>query len=299
MLITQQNLDLVFRGFKTLYRESFEQAPVHFDKVAMTVPSTSRDETYGWIGQFPTLREWIGPRHVQNLAASTFTIRNRKFESTVEVDRDDISDDKLGLFKPVFQEMGLVARQHPDQLVSQLLAAGFAANCYDGQFFFDTDHPVLNALGEVVPVSNVQAGAGAPWFLLDTSRALRPLIFQERETYEFQALDKPNEDIVFMTDKYLYGVRARVNAGFGFWQFAFGSRDTLNAASYASARAAMQGFRGDGGRPLGVVPTLLVVPPTLEDAARRLLNGENGAGGETNPWKGTAELVVTPHVAPF
>ena len=58
----------------------------------------------------------------------------------------------------------------------------------------------------------------------------------------------------------------------------------------------MQGFRGDGGQPLGVVPTLLVMPPTLEDAARRLLNGENGAGGEANPWKDTAELVMTPYV---
>jgi len=49
----------------------------------MTVPSTGRDEIYGWLGQFPQLREWIGQRHVHNLKAHSFTITNRKFESTV------------------------------------------------------------------------------------------------------------------------------------------------------------------------------------------------------------------------
>jgi len=72
----------------------------------MKVASASRDETYGWLGQFPQLREWIGARHVHSLKAHSFTITNRKFESTVSVKRDDISDDKLGLFKPAFSEMG-------------------------------------------------------------------------------------------------------------------------------------------------------------------------------------------------
>jgi len=97
-----------------------------------------------------------------------------------------------------------------------------------------------------------------------------------------------------MNDEYLYGLRARVNAGFGLWQLGFGSKDTLNAANYAAARAAMMDFRADGGRILGVNPTTLVVPPSLEDAALTLLNTENNDGGGSNPWKGTAELVVTP-----
>ena len=67
----------------------------------------------------PSPREWIGPRHVQTLAASSLTIRDLKFESTVEVNRDDTSADKLGLFKPMLQEMGLVPRQRPGRMVFQ------------------------------------------------------------------------------------------------------------------------------------------------------------------------------------
>ena len=40
------------------------------------------------------------------------------------------------------------------------------------------------------------------------------------------------------------------------------------------ARAAMQAFKADGGRPLGITPNLLVVPTALQDDAEKLLNRE-------------------------
>ena len=145
-------------------------------------------------------------------------------------------------------------------------------------------------------VSNFQGGAGTPWYLLDTSRGVRPLIWQERKKYEFQQLAEDRDEYVFKNDKYLYGIRARVNAGFGLWQLAYGSRQALTPANYAAARAAMMTFTADGGRKLGVSPTVLVVPPALEEAALNLLNTEYGAAGASNPWKGTAQLIVTPYL---
>lgn len=126
---------------------------------------------------------------------------------------------------------------------------------------------------------------------------MRPIIWQEREKYEFQSITSSNDQHVFMNDEYIYGVRARVNAGFGLWQLAFGSQADLTEVNYAAARAAMMDFRSDGGRILGVNPTVLVVPPALESAALHILNTETKDGGGSNPWKGTAELIVTPYVA--
>ena len=68
----------------------------------------------------------------------------------------------------------------------------------------------------------------------------------------------------------------------------------------------MQALTFDQQRPLGIRPTVLVVPPSLslslslslEGAGLRLLNTENGAAGATNEWKGTAELIVTPFLGP-
>lgn len=297
MIVNDQTLDLAFRGFKTLYTDAFLKAPVHWDKIAMTVASGSRDETYGWLGQFPQLREWVGPRHIHNLEAHGFTILNRQFESTVSVHRNDFMDDRLGVFKPAFSEMGHVARQHPEELIFGLLAAGFDTPCFDGQNFFDTDHPLTDYTGATVNVSNMQAGAGPAWYLMDTSRSVRPIIWQEREKYDFVSKTNKTDDNVFMDDRFLYGVDARVNAGFGLWQLAFGSKAVLNAANYAAARAAMMNFRSDGGRLLGINPMTMVVPPALESAALKLLNSEFAAGGETNEWKDTAELIVTPFLS--
>ena len=72
MLINQSNLDLVFKGFKTVYTDAYLAAPKYSDQVAMTIPSVGRDETCGWMGQFPQMREWLGPRVVNNLKASSF-----------------------------------------------------------------------------------------------------------------------------------------------------------------------------------------------------------------------------------
>lgn len=195
-------------------------------------------------------------------------------------------------------EMGKAAGEFPDTLIFSFLRAGMTTNCYDGQFFFDEDHPVV-ADGIETTVSNLQTGAGDAWFLLDTSRMIKPLIFRNRMPAEFQQLTDTRDDNVFKNDEYLYGVRMRCNVGYGLWQLAFGSRAALTPANYKAARAAMMGFRGDGGRPLGVIPNTLVVPPSLESDALKIVNSEYGDGGVTNEWKGTTKLIITSWVIPW
>lgn len=297
MIINGQTLDLAFRGFKTIFSEASARAPSHYDKIAMVVPSSSRDETYGWLGNFPTMREWVGPRQVKQFEAHGFTIRNKTFETTVEVNRVDFEDDRLGVFKPAFAEMGQAAARHPDEMIFSLLKNGFTSTCYDGQPFFSANHPVTDADGNVTTVSNLDEGTGPAWFLLDTSRAVRPLIWQERTGYEFQQLNGTEDEYVFRNDKFLYGIRARVNAGFGLWQLAHGSKKPLGLGEYAQARAAMMERKADGGRILGVTPTVLVVPPALESYARQILNCELGETGGSNPWSGTAQVLVTPYLS--
>ena len=76
----------------------------------------------------------------------------------------------------------------------------------------------------------------------------------------------------------------------------FVQQSPLDATNYAAARAAMMNFRSDTGRILGIKPNVLVVPPSLEAAALALVNTEYGSAGASNPWKGTADLIVTPFV---
>ncbi len=305
MIINQATIAAAFTGFRTLFNQGFDGAASVYKQMAMVVPSSMREEVYPWLGQMASMREWVGPRIVKNLSVHGFTIKNRDFENTVSVPRNDIEDDRFGVFGPMFQELGKAAAEHPDQLVLALLASGFTTNCYDGQPFFDTEHPMGDgAGGPVISVSNMQAGDGPPWFLLDTSRAIKPLIYQQRRSYQLVAKDDPRDDNVFMHKEFLYGVDGRSNAGFGLWQLAFASKADLTPANYEAARAAMMNFKGDEGRPLGIKPDTLVVAPGLEGAAMRLLN--NGTRIETvgdtsvsvqNEWAGTAKPIVTAWLA--
>lgn len=295
MIINSSSLTTIFTGFNAAFGKGQATAIPYYQSIATTVPSTTGSEEYGWLGQFPSVREWLGQRLVRNLVAQRYVIENKLFESTIGLPRKAIEDDKYGLFTPVLEEMGKAAADKPNELVFIALAAGFSKNCYDGQFFFDSDHPVFNADGVTTSlVSNVQTGAGPAWYLLDTSRPLKPMIYQERLPYQLQQRVLDTDENVFNNDEFVYGVRGRSNVGYGLWQTAFGSKATLNSANYAAARVAMMSFMGDGGRPLGIRPDTLVVPPSLEQAGLQLLNSEYGTGGVTNEWKGTAKLIVTP-----
>lgn len=288
-------LDAAFKGFKTIYNDSFEVTESRSDAIAMEVNSNSSEEEYGWLGMFPDLRKWVGDRTIKKLSRHGFTIRNEKFESTIAVMREDFEDDKLGLFRPMFAEAGRLAKAHKDQLVFGVLKGGFDTKCFDGQNFFDTDHPVTIDQAET-SFSNLQDGDGPGWYLLDTTREVRPIIFQKRTGYEFNAVDGPNEGHTFLQDEHLYGVRARVNAGLGLWQLAHGSKQPLTVENYELARSAMMEAKSTDGQYLGVSPNILVVPPQLESAARRILKADQ-IEGTSNIWKDSADVIVSFDVA--
>lgn len=297
MIINTGALRTLYTGFSTAFQGGLGQAAPQYGRVAMTVPSTTSQNEYGWLGQFPKIREWIGERVINNLQAYNYAIKNKPWEMTVSVLRDDLEDDNVGIYTPMFTEMGRATAAFPDELLWPLLNNGFSAVCYDGQFFFDTDHPVLDANGVAQNVSNSGGGGGTPWFLLDMSRVMKPLIYQTRRPFEMVRMDAATDEVVFNRKEYRYGVEGRANAGYGFWQLAYGSKQTLDATAYAAGRAAMMGMKGDYGRPLGIMPNLLVVPPALEAAGRAIIDAERNASGATNVWRNTAELLVVPWLA--
>lgn len=297
MIINAANLAAVRTGFSTAYARGLGQVSSQYGRITTTVPSSTKEQKYGWLGKFPKVREWLGPRAVQNLSQADYSIKEKKWELTIGVDRDDIETDNIGVYAPMFEEMGLSAGGTWDELSFGLLKLGFSTNCYDGQFYFDTDHPVIAEDGSVTSVANTDGGAGMPWFLIDASRALKPIILQKRKDFKFVSKDKETDDNVFDNNEFVYGADARANVGFGFWQFAWGSKQPLTPANYEIARAALMGMKGDYGKPLGIVPNLLVVPPTLEGAGKKIVSSALVNGGETNPWAGSAELLVSPWLA--
>ena len=297
MEITRGNLSALYTSYSALFQEGIKQIAPDWQDVAMEVPSSTLEEEYGWLGQLPNVREWIGPRVINALARYAYRIRNRDWEDTIEVDRNAILDDRFNIYGPRFRMLGQAISRAPNMLVYQTLKGGFLAPCYDGQYFFDADHPVLDVNGNITFVANTDPtpGAGPAWFLYDST--MKPLIFQNRQAFKLVAKDRDDDDNVFNLKKYLYGVDGRYNTGYGFWQFCWGSTQPLTAASYGAARDALMSMKGDYGAPIGVMPDTLAVPPNLEAAARTILVAERDAYGATNIWQGSAKSKVTPWLA--
>jgi len=293
MDINSTNLQALYRAFNTAFQAGFAGVSPQWQRIATLVPSGASQEDYGWLGDIPAMREWIGDRVINALKQHGYAIKNRTFELTQGVDRDKIKDDQVGIYTPLFQMMGDSAAKHPDELIWALLAAGFATRCYDGQYFFDTDHPVL-VDGASTSVSNYQAGTGNPWYLLDVSRPLKPLIFQQREKMKFTALDQDRDQNVFMRKEYLYGIDCRDNAGYGFWQMAAASKSDLDPANFEALYDGMMALKKDNGQPLGIKPTLLVVGATNASAGRKVVEAQLINGGDSNTNFKRVELLECP-----
>lgn len=296
MIINNANLSALFTAFKATFQGALGQAESQYGTIATTVPSTTGVEEYGWLGTMPNVREWLGSRVVHGIQSHGYAIRNRTFELTVGVPREAIEDDTYGLYTPMIAEMGAAAGAHPDQLAFGLLKDGRTVECYDGQPMFDTDHPVLGADGNPTTVSNVDdSGAGTDyWYVLDLSRVIKPIVFQDRKAPNFVAKTAETDDNVFDRKEFVYGVDMRRNVGFGLWQLAQSSNKDLTAANLKAAITALTGRLGDHGRPLGLRATHLVVSSNREFEARELLDNQRNAQGASNVLQNRLQLLSTP-----
>ncbi|HWL94463.1 MAG TPA: Mu-like prophage major head subunit gpT family protein [Phycisphaerae bacterium] len=136
------NTGLLTKGLRGEFFNRFENTKTHFQDLSTRVASTTDRETYRWLGTVPQVREWGTGRLAQGLRTESYSIENLKYESTLEVDRDEISDDQTGQIRLRVSELAQRAATHKDYLISQLLIGGETAgnNSYDGVSFFNATH---------------------------------------------------------------------------------------------------------------------------------------------------------------
>jgi len=136
------NTGLLTKGLRSEFFNRFEATKTHYQDLATRIVSTSDQETYRWLGTVPQVREWGTGRLAKGLRSESYSVENLKYEATLEVDRDEISDDQTGQIKLRIGELAQRAATHRDYLISQLLIDGETAgnNSYDGVTFFGTTH---------------------------------------------------------------------------------------------------------------------------------------------------------------
>lgn len=276
------------------FRDAFTKAPTFQDKFVTTLPSNTRIGTYAWMDTLPIMREWIGPRTLNNLTQSDYQLTNKDWESTIAADRNDVEDDMLGVFNMKVDMLGQTAAKHVDrQAVAALQAGDSTGLCHDGLSFFNNAHTldpggtqdnlfagtalsaanyaavrqammaytdadgqplgivpnllvvppqledegltilraatVIDAAAAGAGVSNVYmnsaellvipelANEATTWYLMDVSKPIKPLIWQQRRPVQLVSMTAPNDEAVFTTKQLRWGIDSRGAIGYSLW----------------------------------------------------------------------------------
>lgn len=110
------------------------------DSISNYFNSDQESETYKWLGQVPQMREWIGGRQPKGFLENGITIANKHFEATLDVMVREMRRDKTGQVMVRVDELADRTNSHWAKLLSTLIENAESTVCYDGQYFFDTDH---------------------------------------------------------------------------------------------------------------------------------------------------------------
>ena len=146
MEISKQKIKELQVGFSAIYRTGWGATEPKLEGLSTRVPSTTRTNTYGWMARLLKMRKWDGPRLLQNLNTHAYTLENEPYELTVKVPARDIRDDQLGVYNPLFDELGRQSKKWPDQVLKTVLQGGTTNLGFDGVAFFASTHP-LNPAG--------------------------------------------------------------------------------------------------------------------------------------------------------
>ena len=293
--------ELLKAGVQDIFMDSYAKylAETQYRKVASVIESGKESESYAWLSDAPSVREFVGERDIKSIGEEHFYLANKTWEATIGVKRETIDDDQYGQLKIRIADLAYEAACHKDKLVFDMLTNGRNIPCYDGKSLFATNHTytgkgayrsgqsnlgtaelgkeslqdaisgMMNLKrsngepGGVIPdclivppalawtakelVNSVYnpsatgaAGAANPlqgtleiivtpyltgqanWFVACTKRPVKPVILQERQGVEFEALEGASQN-GFMRNEYTYGISARYNAGPGLWQYIYGS----------------------------------------------------------------------------
>ena len=142
MNVNGANLNAIFLNLSKVFNQTFNEVEVEYPAIAMVVPSNGAYVDYRWLANFPQMKEWIGKKHITKLAEYDYVIRNKDYAATIEVRRNDIEDDQIGIYKPQAESAAWSAKQHPDELVFEAVNKAFTAKCYDGQPMISGSHKV-------------------------------------------------------------------------------------------------------------------------------------------------------------
>lgn len=188
MNVTIQKMKLA--GINTAFMAAVAAYMPLWKDAVLESPSTSDVETYAWLGDVAQIAEWKDELQPKGFAEYEYTIKNKRFAGAIEVEVDDLGDDKYGQILQRTKDLAEKAKAFPGKLLSDLRANGHTGLAYDGLPFFGTTRPgCVNLItgGGVASVSAIQT---------DFDKAEGELLSMKTDTGDTLVRDNPRYVVV-------------------------------------------------------------------------------------------------------
>lgn len=129
------------KGLKTAYAKAWQDMNATgyregLEPLYTRIPSTNASEKYGWFGDVPTVRQWLGDKEAASLEDYDFEIRNIPFYSAIEIHKHELDDDNTGILEPRTRTLVEAVKNHVPDLVAELIKNGDTGLAYDGSAYF-------------------------------------------------------------------------------------------------------------------------------------------------------------------
>ena len=159
-VVTPAVLSGIDKSFRTDFNTGRGMAARLYQAIAMTIPSSAKENVYGWLADLPGIGRVAGEYIRKRVQTLGYRLTNETFGGILEVPREAIEDDSYGMFGPLAQEWGTRADQIVDTEFTTLLCNAFGTGAvskdYTGTGFFAANK---KAFPKATAFTNVDTGA--------------------------------------------------------------------------------------------------------------------------------------------
>jgi len=134
------------KGYRAHFMEELWAAEAQWnpilDALTMEQPSTGPSEDVNFSDGPPTMEEWTDERPMSTLGVKGWNLKNKDYANGVAIDRNDLEDDRLGLYNNSIRSMARMGVLKKVALLRDLINGGFSGSTYwDAVEFFSATHP--------------------------------------------------------------------------------------------------------------------------------------------------------------
>lgn len=185
-----------------------EEAKTHYDELVFELLETNNN-CYDGSAFFGT--HTINETHFSNLGNKILTA-DSFLKARAEM-------------RGVVSENGRSLKIRPNLLVIPPELEQTAIEILKKDILSNGESNITKGMSEYLVVDDLSSATS--WYLMDTSKVIKPMVVQKNREITFTAMDNPSDESVFMRAEFRYGVDSEDNVGYGLWQLAYKSTGTV------------------------------------------------------------------------